>query len=94
MSEWRHWFEEVWAYREDTVYPRLFGPVGRGIFPLSHTIFTDVFKQEFDPRWLHFGVFEIPPTKERDAWLYVTSGMSNAWEDEKPNPLGPSGFGC
>jgi hypothetical protein len=88
------WFEEVWACREETVYPRLFGPMGRGIFPLSATIFVDVFKQEFDPRWLHYGVFEFPPTQARASWLYVTSGMSNAWEDEEPRPDGPSGFGC
>ena len=94
MSDWQKWFEEVWEYREETVYPRLFGPSGRGIFTLSPSIFADVFKQEFDPRWLHFGVMEFPPTKERDSWLYVTSGMSNAWEDDKPNPDGPSGFGC
>lgn len=94
MSDWEDWFEEVWAYREETVYPRLFGPLGRGIFTLSPAIFNDVFKQEFDPRWLHSGVFEFPPTKERASWLYVTSGMSNAWEDEKPNSDGPSGFGC
>lgn len=94
MSPWQRWFEEVWANREETVYPKLFGPLGRGIFPLSSAIFSDVFKQDSDPRWLHFGVFEVPPTNERSSWLYVTSAMSNAWEDDKPNPDGPSGFGC
>jgi hypothetical protein len=93
--EWQEWFEAAWADREEGVYPRLFGPDPRGIFALSHTIFLEMFKQSsFDPRWLHYGVFEFQPTPTRPSWLYVTSGMSNAWEDDEPHPDGPSGFGC
>src|SRR5689334_15640622 len=89
------WFENVWAHREENVYPRLFGPMGRGIFTLNADMFVDIFKQDsYDPRWLHYGVFEFPPTQHRDSWLYVTSGMSNAWEAKQPDPDGPSGFGC
>ncbi len=92
---WQEWFEAAWADREESVFPQLFGPDSRGIFALSHSIFLETFKQpSFDPRWLHYGVFEFQPTTSRNSWLYVTSGMSNAWEDDEPHPDGPSGFGC
>ncbi len=94
-TAWQDWFEEVWADREENVFPRLFGPEPRGIFTLSNSIFLETFKQpSFDPRWLHYGVFEFRPTASRSSWLYVTSGMSNAWEDDEPRADGPSGFGC
>ena len=89
------WFEAAWADREERVYPHLFGPDPHGIFLLTPAIFLEVFQQpSFDPRWLHYGVFEFPPTPIRPSWLFVTSGMSNAWEDDEPNPDEPSGFGC
>jgi Suppressor of fused protein (SUFU) len=92
---WQEWFERVWADREENVFPRLFGPEPRGVFTLSHSIFLETFKQpSFDPRWCHYGVFEFRPTTSRSSWLYVTSGMSNAWEDDEPRADGPSGFGC
>lgn len=75
--------EEVWAYREKTVYPKLFGVPSRGIFPLDAEIFAQVFNvQDVDPRWLHLGVMEFEPTPARQSWLYVTSGASNPWETE------------
>ncbi len=93
-SDWQTWFEEVWKVREEIVYPQLFGSEGRGIFTLSPEIFLETFEQEsFDPRWLFYGVFEFPPSRSRESWLYVTSGMSNAWEDDLPDPAGPSGMG-
>jgi hypothetical protein len=88
--------EEVWRLREERVYPTLFGPVGRGIFPLTQELFSKRFRQQdVDPRWLFLGVFEFPPTPERDSWLYVTSGYSNPWNEEPEayNPAGESGFG-
>ena len=89
------WFEAAWADREENVYPRLFGPESRGNFTLAHSIFLETFRQDsFDPRWLHHGVFDFGPTATRASWLYVTSGMSNAWEDDEPDPAGPSEFGC
>jgi hypothetical protein len=58
-------------------------------------MFTGLFKQQtFDPRWLTYGVFEFAPTASRDSWLYVTSGMSNAWEAETPDSTSVSGLGC
>jgi hypothetical protein len=88
--------EEVWRRREEEVYPTLFGPVGRGIFPLTQELFSERFGQrDVDPRWLFLGVFEFPPTPERNSWLYVTSGYSNPWNEEPEayDPRGESGNG-
>jgi hypothetical protein len=75
--------EGVWEMREEQVYPALFGPVRRGIFPLQRTLFAGQFQQDtVDPRWLTHGVFEFAPTAERPSWLYVTSGLSNPWEQD------------
>jgi len=84
--------EEVWAYREDTLYPALFGDLSRGIFPLEREMFENVFDQdEVDPRWLFLGVFEYKPTPARPSWLYVTSGASNPWDTE-PADYSPDGY--
>ena len=94
-QDWEEWFKRVWGHREETLYPSLFGDRRRGIFPVQAEIITDVFKQEsLDPRWLHYGVFEFAPTGSRSSWLYVTSGMSNDWEAQRPDPTTPSGLGC
>jgi Suppressor of fused protein (SUFU) len=92
---WQEWFEAAWADREERIYKQAFGSLGRGIYPLSADIFTDIFgAKEVDPRWLNIGVFECPPSKDRDNWLYVSSGLSNAWEAESPDPSSWSGLGC
>lgn len=88
--------EEVWRQREEEVYPALFGPSRRGIFPLDLELFTRQFRQsEVDARWLTYGVFEFAPTEHRASWLYVTSGHSNPWETEPVDydPTGESGCG-
>src|SRR5262245_11321978 len=73
--------EEVWRIREEDVYPRLFGPLRRGIFTLTHELFSRRFgPQQIDPRWLTMGVMEFAPTAARKSWLYVTSGYSNPWD--------------
>jgi hypothetical protein len=93
--EWEAWFTRVWADREENVYPRLFGSNPGQIFVLEPAMFLETFQQQtFDPRWLHYGVFQFPPTPARTSWLYVTSGMSNPWENDEPVRDGPSGFGC
>lgn len=75
--------EEVWTYREETAYPKLFGTLSRGIFPLEVEMFQRIFNtQDVDPRWLHLGVMEFKPTLTRPSWLYVTSGASTPWETE------------
>ncbi|NEX93207.1 suppressor of fused domain protein [Caulobacter sp. 17J65-9] len=88
--------EAVWEMRETQVYPDLFGPKSRGIFALSPQLFAERFRQgDIDPRWITHGVFEFAPTPERASWLYVTSGLSNPWEQEPEDwdPAGPSGAG-
>jgi hypothetical protein len=95
-AERRMDLEELWRLREEGVYPTLFGPVGRGIFPRTQELFSKRFGQRnVDPRWLFIGVFEFAPTPERSSWLYVSSGYSNPWNEEPEayNPMGESGFG-
>jgi hypothetical protein len=80
--------KEVWTYREQTAYPKLFGVPSRGIFPLDAGIFEQIFDvEEVDPRWLHLGVMEFKPTPVRDSWIYVTSGASNPFETEPQDYL-------
>ncbi|MFN7663983.1 MAG: suppressor of fused domain protein [Inhella sp.] len=75
--------ESVWEQREQVIYPQRFGAVSRGIFVLTMELFRDTFSQtEVDPRWLHIGVFEFAPTRERKSWLYVSSGLTNPWETD------------
>jgi Suppressor of fused protein (SUFU) len=94
-EEWKSWFENAWAFRGEELYPMLFGSVGTGIYPLDGELFTKVFRQEhYDPRWLTYGVFESAPTAKRPTWLYVSSGLSNAWEASMPDPNAASGLGC
>lgn len=95
QTDTNDWFERVWAHREDVLYPSLFGHSIRGIFSIQAEMLSGMFKQEsYDPRWLHHGVFEFAPTPTRDSWLYVTSGMSNDWDADQPDPTTPSGLGC
>jgi hypothetical protein len=94
-GDWQAWFEDAWASREETLYLKLFGSLGPGIYPLDSVLFTSVFRQDsFDPRWLNHGVFECAPTAERANWVYVSSGLSNAWEASSPEPEKWSGLGC
>lgn len=74
--------EEVWAYREEVLYPKLFGEKHSGICVLDAEDFTSLGAESIDPRWLHLGVFEFEPTPRRNTWLYVTSGGSTPWETE------------
>jgi hypothetical protein len=84
--------EDSWEQREEQIYPFLFGDTGEGIYPLDASIFQNQYSvEEIDPRWLHYGVFKCAPTDKRDTWVYVTSGMSNAWEADEPEEY--SGFG-
>ncbi len=84
--------EDSWEQREEQIYPELFGGTGEGIYLLDASLFKNQFGiDDVDPRWLHYGVFKCAPTIERNTWLYVTSGMSNAWESDNPEEY--SGFG-
>lgn len=91
---WQEWFESAWAFREENLYRALFGDIGRGIYPLDSELFAGQFRQtSVDPRWLTHGVFECPPSGPRGNWLYVSSGLSNAWEADSPKPDEISGLG-
>lgn len=81
------WLERIWEYREEVLYPSLFGTEFEGIFPMP-------MEQAGDPRWATCGVIRFAPTVVRGSWLYVSSGLSNAWFDEMPDREGTSGFGC
>ena len=81
------WLERIWEHREEVIYPELFGSEFEGIFPIPA-------QQGGDPRWSTCGVFRFAPTDARKSWLYVSSGLSNAWFDQTPDPSGTSGFGC
>lgn len=74
--------ESVWAFREEVLYPQLFGVESRGIFVLDQGDFAALGRADFDPRWLHLGILEYAPTAARPTWLYVTSGGSTPWEQE------------
>ncbi len=67
-----------------------------GSTPLDSELFKGQFQQtSIDPRWLTHGVFESPPSRgARQSWLYVSAGLSNAWEADSQEPDGLSGLGC
>jgi hypothetical protein len=91
MTQESSWLEEIWEEREEKLYPAMFGPM-HGIFLIPLARF-ERFDAPADPRWLTIGVFECAPTATRSSWVYVTSGLSNPWEDEV-NPNEPTGYGC
>lgn len=93
MSE--NFLERVWADREEHIYPELFGELGPGIFTLDVDTFKNVFERSPDPRWLFTGVFECPPSSKHTDWIYVSSGLSNPWEEDEPadSPDQPSWLG-
>jgi Suppressor of fused protein (SUFU) len=94
-DEWIRWFEAAWEHREEVVYRQLFGePEGQGIYVLKPAVFEHRFgTRGIDPRWLHHGVFVYPPIDRSGSWKYVTSGLSNAWEADMPDPDDISGLG-
>jgi Suppressor of fused protein (SUFU) len=93
-DDWQQQFEAIWAQREETEYPRRFGPPTRDdILALTPEAFGAAGEAGIDPRWLHHGVFEFPPTPTRASWAYVSSGLSNPWHDDEFTPDGDSGLG-
>ncbi|MES2597656.1 MAG: suppressor of fused domain protein [Verrucomicrobiota bacterium] len=92
MNDDSNWFEDIWEHREEVLYPDLFGTEVEGIFPIPYSRLEA--GKISDPRWGTCGVFRFAPTPARTSWLCVSSGLSNAWFDEKPDPSTVSGFGC
>lgn len=92
--EWEPWFQEAWKAREEQVFPRLFGPSTGGLYRLDARVFEGFGQAAPDPRWLSHGVLKFAPTPARPTWIYATSGLSAAWNDDVPNPEGWSGHAC
>ena len=87
---------QAWRQRDQILYPALFGTPRQELRPLPAEMFTTVFKQpDYEANWTRGGVYEFGPTEQRAAWLYVTTGLSNAWNaTEKADVTTPSGLGC
>ncbi|HEX2062480.1 MAG TPA: suppressor of fused domain protein [Thermoanaerobaculia bacterium] len=76
------------------LYPRLFGSRTDGsIITIPYVAFAQMGVEQVDPRWLHCGVLTFPPAAERPSFAFVTSGLSNAWDDDRPDPASVSGLG-
>ena len=76
--------EEVWAYREDKLYKTLFPEKPDKVLLLAPNA-----ENALSPS-SHYGTFEIPPSKDRPYYTYVTSGMSNPTDEDL---AGKSGYG-
>jgi hypothetical protein len=89
------WFQSAWEEREDRVYRGLFGDLGEGVFPARAAHYERLKQTPRHPGWLHHGVFGCPPHGLRPHWTYVTSGLSNPWNLDRPgrDPAGCSGTG-
>jgi hypothetical protein len=85
-------FEEIWRYREEHIYPSLFGNESKGIAPIPFERLQ--IGKVTDPRWNTCGVFQFAPTPSRKSWLYVSSGLSNEWFEDEFSEDQVSGFGC
>ncbi len=89
-------FEQTWAIREESVYPRLLGKLSPTISNIPPEFFTG-HPHHMDPPalWLHYGIIESPPDEMRDCWAYLSSGLSNPTPDQCANPKisEPSGIG-
>lgn len=92
MASTNDWFERIWEHREEVIYPDLFGGKSEGIFTIPPSQLER--GQLSGPRWFTCGVFRFAPTKNRDSWLYVSSGLSNEWFENTPDIDSTSGFGC
>ena len=80
-------------WREERVYRACFGAAD-AIYPLDAAVFESFGMPEPDARWLTHGVLKFAPNETRDTFVYVTSGLSNAWHDDQPDSEGRSGMGC
>lgn len=89
-----NWFEEVWHYRDNVVYTaELGGDAPRSIITIPYVAFAQMGAERIDPRWLHCGVLMFHPTATRNAFTFVTTGLSNAWDSRRPDPTSTSGLG-
>lgn len=88
------WLEEAWLYRDTVLYPKQLGSGSTGtITTIPYVAFAQMGAEQVDPRWLHCGVLVFPPTAGRRHYTFLTSGLSNAWDDNEPDPASISGLG-
>lgn len=93
-SEHNDWFEETWRYRDEVLYPQVLGRNNNGsIITIPYIAFAQLGVEQVDPRWLHCGVLTFPPAAEGTGFTFVTSGLSNAWDDDGPDSASVSGLG-
>lgn len=79
QEEWEKWFQDVWAYREDVIYKKMFGELHPNVFTIPKDLFVRMGFPEVDQRWLTHGVIACPPTEARNHWCYITTALSNPW---------------
>ncbi len=94
-GQFRHWVDRVREYREQVLYPKLFGASGE-----AYSLAREHFARfpgggGVDPpdHWLAHRVLAFPPSADRGNWLYATSGLSNDWLEDSP-AVPVSGLGC
>jgi hypothetical protein len=88
------WFEDTWNYRDTVAYPELIGATSDGrISTIPYVAFEQIGAVQVDPRWLHCGVLAFRPPSPTAAFTFVTSGLSNAWDDARPDERSISGLG-
>ncbi|HVX84839.1 MAG TPA: suppressor of fused domain protein [Phycisphaerae bacterium] len=90
-AAWQAWFEELWALREERLYPQFFDLPPARAQPLAAATFARLGVETPDPRFLTHLVLEFAPSPNRPHVLYATSGMSNPW-GEDPATLDPKNF--
>lgn len=94
VAEENEWFEETWRHRDEVLYPEHVGGSTDGsISTVPYVAFEQLGVVQVDPRWLHCGALTFPPTSKRAAFTLLTSGLSNAWDDDEPDAAGISGLG-
>jgi hypothetical protein len=92
-AEGSDWFEDAWAFREESLYPQI---LRRSSLGQIYTLDAEVFERfgfTTDPRWLHCGVVPFAGNEQQPMCALVSSGLSNDWNAEEPDPEAVSGLG-
>ena len=77
--------------REEIVYKKLFPAIKSEFFvPQKAKLVAFGGKELIEVGW---GVFQIEPTEKNPHWIYLTSGLSNPFDDEEFEDYEESGYG-